>query len=293
MSSTRAVSTSWHVKTTGLIVPGLLLCSAVSAATPKRSEQHFKVTAHPVITIHNPNGMITVKAWDRAEVLVISTPASDKVDVDAEQMGNRVDISTHALAENVSTDDMRADYQINVPSDAELQIHNDSGNVNVASVLGDMNVETIGAGVDLEDTAGYLTVKTVGGSFQCLRCAGQIEVNSISGNFRLVDMRSYRVSAQTSTGNILFDAQFLPNGTYRLKDYSGTIEVRFSPGDSFDMSATSVRGAVNNQATLVPKPHPQHFYSRFGNSLFGTFNAGRAKVELSSFDGTINILKRD
>jgi DUF4097 and DUF4098 domain-containing protein YvlB len=288
MSLTHFASSQWKWKTAGVIVPSLLLCSAVSAAGPKRQEQHFKVVAHPVITIHNPNGMITVKAWDRAEVMVISTPASDKVDVDAEQMGNRVDISTHALADNVSTDDMRADYQINVPSDAELQIHNDSGTVNVSSVLGDMNVETIGAGVDLEDTAGYLTVKTVGGSFQCVRCAGQI-----SGSFRLVDMRSYRVQAQTTTGNILFDAQFLPNGTYRLKDYSGAIEVRFSPGDSFDLSATSVRGAVNNQANLTPKPHPQHFYNRFGNSLFGTFNAGRAKVELSSFDGTINILKRE
>jgi DUF4097 and DUF4098 domain-containing protein YvlB len=293
MSLTHVVASQWQWKTAGLLVPGLLLCSAVSAAGPGRQEKHFKVEAHPVITIHNPNGMITVKAWDRAEVLVISTPASDKVDVDLEQMGNRVDISTHALAQDVSSEDMRADYQINVPSDAELQIHNDSGNVNIASVLGDMNVETVGAGVDLEDTGGYLTVKTVGGSFQCVRCAGQIEVTSISGSFRFMDMRSYRVQAQTTTGNILFDAQFLPNGTYRLKDYSGAIEVRFSPGDSFDLSATSVRGAVNNQANLVPKQHPQHFYSRFGNSLFGTFNAGRAKVELSSFDGTINILKRD
>src|ERR1700679_514932 len=129
MSSTRALSTAWHLKTTGLFVPGLLLCCPVSAGTPKRSEQHFKVTAHPVITIHNPNGTITVKAWDRAEVMVISTPASGKVDVDAEQMGNRVDISTHAVADNVSADDLRADYQINVPSDAELQIHDDTGSV--------------------------------------------------------------------------------------------------------------------------------------------------------------------
>ena len=80
---------------------------------------------------------------------------------------------------------MRADFEINVPEDAELQIHDDAGGVNVANVLGDMNVETVAAGVDLEDAAGYLTVKTVGGSFQCVRCAGRIEVSSISGNFRL------------------------------------------------------------------------------------------------------------
>ncbi len=292
MSATHTTLTQWQWKTATLIVPGLLICSAVSAG-PKRQEQHFKVDAHPVITIHNPNGVITVKAWTKAEVMVISTPATDKVDVDAEQMGNRVDISTHGTSQDVSADDMRADYQINVPEDAELQIHNDSGEVTVSNVLGDMNVETIGAGVDLQDTAGYLTIKTVGGSFQCIRCAGQVEVSSISGSFKLVDLRSYNVHAQTSTGNILFDGQFLPNGTYRLKNYSGAIEVRFSPGDSFDLSAMSLRGAVNNQAALTPKAHPQHFYSKFGNSLFGTFNAGRAKVELSSFDGTINILKRD
>jgi len=287
---------TWNVswKAAALLVPGLLICGMASATPPpRRQEQHFKVDAHPVVTIHNPNGMITVKAWTKSEVMVISTRASDYVEVDAEQMGNRVDVSTHAAADNVAPDDMRADYQINVPEDAELQIHDDSGEVNVANVLGDMNVETVAAGVDLEDSAGYVTIKTVGGSFQCTRCAGKLEIASISGNLRLTDIHSFHVHAQTSTGNILFSGEFLPNGIYRLKNYSGVIEVRFSPADSFDLSATSLKGKVINEATLTPKSHQQHFYSRFGNSLFGTFNAGRAKVELTSFDGTINILKRD
>ena len=210
-----------------LLAAGFLLSSAASAA-PRRQEQHFKVDARPVITIHNPNGLVIVKAWTKSEVMVISTPASDQVAVDAEQMGNRVDVSTHGLSDSVSPDELRADFQLNVPEDAELQIHNDSGSVSVFNVMGDMNVETVAAGVDLEDAAGYLTVKTVGGSFQCLRCAGRIEVSSISGSFKLIDLRSYHVWAQTSTGNILFNGEFLPNGTYSLKNYSGVIEVRFS-----------------------------------------------------------------
>src|SRR5580658_4638518 len=229
MSTSHFVPAHWlpkpNWKTAGLLVPSLLLCSAV-AAGPRRQEQHFKVAAHPIITIHNPEGLITVKAWTKAEVMVISMPASNAVEVDAEQMGNRVDVTTRALSDSVSPSDMKADFQINVPEDAELQIHNDAGSVSVANVMGDMNVETVAAGVDLEDAAGYLTVKTVGGSFQCLRCAGRIEVSSISGNFRLIDLRSYHVWAQTSTGNILFNGEFLPNGTYSLKNYSGVIEVR-------------------------------------------------------------------
>jgi hypothetical protein len=117
-------------------------------------------------------------------------------------------------------------------------------------------------------------------------------VTSISGNFKLIDLRSYYVRAQTSEGNILFNGSFLPNATYVLKNYSGAIEVRFSPGDSFDLSATSLKGKVHNEANLTPSSH-HHLASRFGNALFGTFNSGRARVELNSFDGTINILKKD
>lgn len=286
-SSTPSTVPNW--KPAGLFLTGALLFAVPAFA--HRLEKHFKVDARPVVTIHNPEGMVTVRAWTKSEVMIVATHASANVEVEAEQMGNRVDISTRMLAENVSPADLRADYEVSVPEDAELQIHNDSGSVNVNSVLGDMNVETVAAGVDLEDAAGYLTVKTVGGSFSCLRCAGRIEASSISGNFRLLDLRSYHVRAQTSTGNILFNGEFLPNGIYRLRNYSGVIEVRFAPADSFDLSATSLNGQVRTEAQLAPPPH-HRIFPRFGNSLFGTFNSGRAKVELTSFDGTINILKR-
>ncbi len=193
-----------------------------------------------------------MRAWTKSEVMVVAKRATAQVEVDAEQTGNRVDIMTRQVSDTASPDDLRADLEISVPEDAELQIHDDSGGVNVSNVLGDMNVETIAAGVDLEDAAGYLTVKTVGGSFQCMRCAGRLEVSSISGNFSFIDLRSYHVRAQTSKGNILFNGEFLPNGIYQLKNYSGVIEVRFSPADSFDLSATSLKGKVNNEAKLTP-----------------------------------------
>jgi DUF4097 and DUF4098 domain-containing protein YvlB len=290
MSTYRLAPSSSMARTAVLLAPGLLLLGALPASA-RHSEKHFKVEAHPIVTIHNPNGMITIKAWTKQEVMVSADHNSDAVEILAEQTGNRVDIMSNQLPGDAMPDDLRADYQVNVPQDAELQIHDDSGNVNVANVLGDMNVETIEAGVDMADTAGYLTVSTVGGSFQCVRCAGRIEVKSISGNIRLEDVRSYDIHAQTSTGNIVFNGGFLPDGSYHLKNYSGVIEVRFSPGDSFDLTATSLKGKVNNEAKLEPSHHG--FLPKIGNSLMGTFNAGRARVEANSFSGTINILKRD
>ncbi len=276
-----------------LAIPVAVAFSAVPTSA-KRLEKHFKVDARPVVTVHNPNGTITVKAWTKSEVMVIADLGSGYIDVGADQNGNRIDVATRQISDNVSPDDLRADYQINVPEDTELQIHNDTGGVSVANVLGDMNVDTVAAGVDLQDVAGYLMVKTVGGSFECRRCAGRIDVSSISGNFKLLDTRSKHIHAQTSTGNILFAGEFLPDGDYRLRNYSGVIELRYAAGDSFDLSATSLKGKVNNQAKLIPPNHAYRSAPRDGNALFGSYNtAGHARVEMTSFDGTINIVKRD
>ena len=247
MSSSPFLPANWGRKSILVAAPGILLFFAAAPAFAHRIEKHFKVDPHAVITIHNPNGKVVVKAWTKSEVMVIADHSSTNVEVDAQQIGNRIDVITHQVPESIAPDDLRADYQINVPQDAELQIHNDSGEVSVSDVLGD----------------------------------------------KFLNLRSYFVRAQTSQGNIVFDGEFLPNGTYRLKNYSGLIEVHFSPGDSFDLSATSLKGKVNNQAKLSPPSHPPHFYAKYSNSLFGTLNAGRAKVDLSSYDGTINIVKRD
>lgn len=273
-----------------LLMPALAFTALPASA--RRIEKQFKVDAHPIVTVHSPTGTVTVKAWTKSEVLVIAEIDSNDIDLGAIQNGDRVDIATRQLSNNVSPADLRVDYHIDVPENAELQIHNDTGGINVANVLGNMSVETVEAPVDLQDVAGYLTVRTVAGSFSCVRCAGRIEANSISGNFSFVDTRSLNIQARTSTGNILFAGQFLPDGQYSLKNYSGMIELKFAPGDSFDVSATSLKGKVNNEANLVRASHSFRAVPRGADALFGTYNAGHAHVELASFDGTINIVKR-
>ncbi len=271
----------------------VLLLGACSPLYAHHLEKQFTVEPHPLITVHNPSGTVTISSWDKPEVMVVADHARPKIEVDAEQIGNRIDVMTHLLSEDIGPSELKANYVITVPEDSELQIHTDSGTVGVSKILGDMNVETIGANVDARDMGGYLVVQTVGGSFVCLRCSGRIEARSISGGFRLIDDHSSNIFAQTSTGDIVLDGDFLPNGIYRLKNYSGDINVSFSPGDSFDVSATSIHGKVDNQAKLIPPRHPNQRPPRFARSLFGSFNQGRAKLELSSFNGTISIHKRD
>ncbi len=271
-----------------------LLLAAPAGAQTRRTEKHFAVDQKPVVILQNPSGHIQIKAWDKHEVMVVAQYAGNSVEVDTEQVANRIEVSTEIVASNSAPNDLNADLVVTVPTETELQVHTDSGNVTIDSVHGNMSFDTVAADLALQDVDGYMMIKSLGGSVVCTRCSGRLDATSISGSVQLIQPNMDNVSVQTSSGNILFDGNFLSRGVYVLKNYSGTIEVRFSASDSFDLSAASLYGHVVNQAPVVPDRHNMRAprYS-MAASLFGSVNDGHAKVELSSFSGTIKILKRN
>lgn len=276
----------------GAVMAGFML--AASPAHADRIEKHFAVQSKPKITVRNSSGRIQVKAWTKQEVQVAWTSANGKTAVETEQAGNRIEVARLMYADGAAADDSKTDFEITVPIESELSVRTDSGNVTVDSVHGDMTFDTVGANLQLSDVNGYMVVKTIDGSLVCNRCAGKLEANSISGNVQMIQPALDSVRVQTSSGNIFFDGSFLSRGIYIMKNFSGTIEVHFSSNDSFDVNASSLKGDVINQATFKPDTHgTPHAASKWGHSLFGTMNDGRAKVELSSFSGTIKILQRE
>jgi DUF4097 and DUF4098 domain-containing protein YvlB len=284
------------VRIAGLFASALSLALLAGAAPAyaHRLEKTFQVEGRPVVTIRNAQGKIQVKSWQRSEVVILAEHSSKRVEVDAEQRGNQIELVTHLLEADVSPAELTADYIISVPEETELQIKNDSGSVYVERVYGDLTIDTVAATVEVQEISGYLAVRTVGGSLLCRRCAGHIDFSSISGSAQLLQPMSSNVRAQTNSGDILFDGEFLRGGTYSFRNMSGTITVRFSEGDSLNLTATSVNGKVENQANLKAETHrAPHLQGKFAYFQSGTMNQGLARVELTSFSGTIKIRKRD
>lgn len=289
---------TFSVRTRSVLVSPAVFIALLLVASPSFAnhlERHFAVQAHPVVVIHNPSGKLTIQSWSKAEVQVTADHASDEIAVDAVQKGNMIDVRTRLLSQSVSPDQLRADYTLIVPQDAELQIHNDSGAVQVMRVLGDTAVETATAPVVLEDMGGHLNIRTIGGAVECTRCSGRLEVFSFTGNLRFLQNQDTSVRAFTANGSIFFDSDFLPNGLYMLRTFSGSIDLLFSPGDSFTLQTGSLRGTINNEARLTSpvRPPPPARSSRFASGMFGSSGQGSARVEVTSFDGTINIRKRE
>ena len=264
-------------------------------ASPHRLDKRFAVNGRAMVTLRNAQGTIMVSSWQRSEVEIIANHASEGVEVDAAQNGNRIELVTHVLRDDVAPAELQADYQIYVPEETELEIKNDSGSVSVTQVYADVSVDTVLAKVELTDVSGDLTVRTVDGSFVCTRCVGKIEFISTSGGARFLQAVSRSLHAQTFSGSLFYDGPFSPNGYYKLTTTSGPIELSLSEKDSVKLSAHSRQGKVENEVNLKPESHLFRLPAagRGSSSLIGTTGAGLARVELTSFSGKILIRKRD
>jgi DUF4097 and DUF4098 domain-containing protein YvlB len=281
-----------------LLGAGVFLWLGASAeAAGKQAEKHFAVKGRPVVVIHNvANGRIEVKSWKNAEVDVQARQNSDKIAFDMEQVGDRVDVTATVLDAAAQPLDLETSLQLTVPEETELQLKTENGLIYVEQVMGDMTLESVAGDVHLKEVSGYIIVRTTQGSLVCTQCAGKLEFESVSGGAQILQPALNKVNAHTSFGNILFDGDFVRTGLYAMKSGKGLVEVRFSGTDSFDLTAQTNMGTVDNQAAAYLKPDShgvKHMASKFTKGLFGTVGQGLAKVELSSYSGTIRILKRD
>jgi len=276
---------------------GMLMVPVVSFAAPQKIEKHFTVKGHPVVMIQNvADGRIEVKSWKNSEVVVNASQPSNKVGLDMEQADDRIDVIANILDTSAPQSELSENIQLTVPEQTELQIKTQTGLIYVEQVIGDMKLESIAGDVHLKEVSGYIIVHTTGGSFVCTQCSGKLDFNSISGSAQILQPSLKSVNLITTTGNILFDGDFIRTGIYTMKSGRGLVEVRFSGTDSFDLNAQTSSGVVENRAEAFLKPDTHGFRrnaSKYAKGLFGTVGNGLAKVELSSFSGTVRILKRD
>jgi DUF4097 and DUF4098 domain-containing protein YvlB len=281
------------VKLSGALV--VLLGSAAAPAQAHRLEKHFPVDGRAVVTVSAlVRGRVEVKSWKNPEVVVISNHTSDKLEIDTEQVQNRIEVASHVLDTSAQGSELEATFDITVPEETELQVRTGSGTIYVERVYGDMTFDTVAGDVHLKEVAGYVIIRTVGGSVLCVQCAGKLNISSISGNIDIREPALNNLDVYSTSGNIYYDGQFLSHGIYKMRTGTGWVEVRFSDTDSFDLRASTQKGRVDNQAEDYLKPDKRfHFPSKFVKGIIGSVNAGLARVEVSSFNGTIRLRKRD
>jgi hypothetical protein len=276
----------------GLATVTIILLGTLVAESKK--ELHFTVGPRAGISVINPYGSISVKPSSGNTVMVTAILHSDKVEVDNNQSGNRVDIQSHLLP-GADADSGRVDYEILVPADASITLHSSTGTLHAEKLHGDVNLEGPGANVDVRDISdAHVHVKTMNGAVNLDNIKnGHVEVDSLSGEVTLNGVNGSLVQVVSTSGRINYIGDFGNGGEYRLTSHSGDIDATIPEWTSADVSARSVRGEVHDDIPLQPKTHT-YFALDKGRAFAGTVGrvAVSSTVVLRTFSGKIHLRKR-
>jgi len=259
-----------------------------------RKEFHFTVGTRAGVSVMNPYGSISVKPSLNNIVTVAAILHSDKVEVDNNQNGNRVDIQSHLLA-GADAESGRVDYEIQVPADASITLHSSTGALRAEKLHGDVNLEGPGAAVNVRDISdAHVHVKTMNGAVNLDNIQnGHVEVDSLSGQVTLNEVNGSLVQVVSTSGNINYIGDFGNSGEYRLTSHSGDIDATIPEWTSADVSARSVKGEVHDDIPLQPKTHVAFALDK-GRAFAGTVGrvAVSSTVVLRTFSGKIHLRKR-
>ena len=275
-----------------------LLCLAAPAFTETQKRFHYSVSPNVTVVVANQSGPVAIKAAANGQVNVVAVVHSDRVEIDAAQHDNRVELSTHPL-QNSSPRESRVDYDIEIPADATVDVRDDSGPVLIDGIHGAVSIETDAAQVsatNLQDAR--LQVRTLSGPVLLSNIHhADVEVVSVSGQVSMNQTDGNSVSVNTTSGAIDCTGTFAGAGSYSLTTHTGNITVTL-PSDVFvDLSARSVKGTVDNELPLQAKSRDslpiatQRSYA--GTSVpVGTPSAAMPSLTLRSFSGKIRVKKQ-
>jgi len=274
-------------------VVSLVLATCLASAAFAETKEEFRFTVGPNanVSVDTQYGAISVKPGSGNQVVVTATLKSDKVEVDKQQNGNRIEIASYLL-QGADQQTGQVDYEVLIPPDATLNLHSSTGPLWAERLQGDLTLEGTDAVVNVRDvTSGHVHVRTMRGPITLTDVrSGHVELASISGDVHLKSVTGPLVQASSGSGKIFYDGDFGSGGNYRFTTHTGDIEALVPADVSADFKAHSVLGRVRHDFPL----QAQHSRSSVeaGRSFFGTAGQAASEVVLRSFSGKIRLKQR-
>jgi hypothetical protein len=213
-------------------------------------------------------GSVTVDVTSRAgrhggpgdAELTLTVPAW----MDLELSGNEVDIATKGTRGTVEANTVQG----------RISIDGGEGSIEATTVEGDVEVLNVKGRVQISTTEGQVTVRNASGQ--------SLEVESVDGDIELSAITALNVSANTVDGAVSWSGTLAPTGTYKFSSHDGDVLLAIAGEPDATISIDTYDGSLESDWPLTIR-------ERRSNRMTFTLGNGRARVELSSFDGDISL----
>jgi DUF4097 and DUF4098 domain-containing protein YvlB len=276
---------------TVVLTSALATCLASVAWAESVKEYRYTVGRNANVSVDTQYGAISVRPGSSNQVVVTATLSSNKVEVDQEQIGNRIEIASHLLS-GAGQETGQVDYEVLIPADATVTLRSSTGPLSAEHLQGDITLAGPDAMVNVRSVEnGHVHVQTMRGPITITDVKnGHVEIESITGDIHLKSVNGSLVQATSSSGKIFYDGDFGSEGEYKFTTHTGDIEALVPVDVSADFRAHSVLGRVHHDFPL--KAQHSRFPDDAGRSFFGTTGKAASQVVLRSFSGRIRLKQR-
>ena len=176
-------------------------------------EQTLSATGGQIRVDGKQNGGVSVKGWDRNEILVrAQITAQAPTEDEARALVSEVRVMTggaNIYADGPTTRDRRwwaVSYEVFVPRQSDLALKAHNGGISIDGVRGAMDFDTLNGGISLRDVGGKIKGRTTNGGLS-VRLSGNrwegegMDVETRNGGVNLSIPENYSARLETGTVN--------------------------------------------------------------------------------------------
>jgi DUF4097 and DUF4098 domain-containing protein YvlB len=127
----------------------------------------------------------------------------------------------------------------------------------------------------------------------CYKCAiavanlsGPVRARTMDGSIVFTGLHSPSVEAHSTSGNINFAGEVLPDGHYKLKSFAGRVDVTLPAKADFRLSAASFRSEMDLGS------FPLKFSKQSAQMVEGSCGKGRATLLLWTQEGSLHLHRK-
>jgi len=266
-------------------------------APVQQADTTFSVDAGGRLEVSQIEGVVSITAWDRAEMQVLAEYDEEDGQLDIRQSGGTVRVS----AKGEWGEPVYAEFEISVPRGMALEMSGASLEVTIEGSAGDVTVSTAEGGILLVGGSGNVALNAVDGDVTVSLASGKIAINAVDGDVSVSEssgaiaatavdgdvilegITSDNVSVNAVDGDISYDGTITDGGRYVLSTHDGDLDVLIPDGANARISIDTFSGDLDTD-------FPVELEGDFGKKRISfTVGTGKALVELSAFDGTISL----
>ncbi len=283
-----------------------LLLVAGSALAERTFDEKRQVDHDAGIVIENLAGTITVVGWDKNEVQIKGRLDKKAEKIEIKGGGDRLSVKVR-YPRRVKGNIKGTNMEIRVPEGCRLILEGVSSDVDVSKFHGDLAIDTVSGEIRIEDRPQVIVVETVSGQVWIDSQTEDISISTVSGDIEVfgdvqtlvIDLISGEADVKIGeldqfsfnaiSGKLNLTARPTKKARWNLDCHSGKLNL-YLPADldaEFDIDLFT--GDVDNE--FGPKAERTSKYGP-GKELRFTAGNGSASIDISTFSGDIQLVKR-